>query len=171
MDAPAYNNLASPAPGRHEDMFLALSLAGSGPVAGESEKQGHLDEIEIDGWSWSMQAASSLGSGGSAGKATVGELRLRKPFDKSSTALLQALRHNQPVTKAVLSVRKAGGKPHDYLTVCVEEARLTTYEVDTDGPRPLERITLSFRRIKVEYRPQRADGLPGGGAVYIDQIV
>lgn len=154
----------------NEDMFLELTLAKSGKVNGESTKDGHLDQMEIAGWSWGMQSKTAMGGGGAAGKATVNELRVHKFFDRASTAIMAGLRQNDTVKKAVVYVRKAGGKPVDYLSCTIENGRLTGYDVRTEGPRPIEVITFSFRKITIEYKQQRPDGGAGGSMQYIDEI-
>ena len=154
----------------NEDMFLELSLARSGKVNGESIKAGHENHIELVGWSWGMQAKTAMSGGGAAGKASVGELHVRKHFDRSSTAMLSALRSNETVRKAVVFVRKAGGKPFDYLSVSVENGRITGYNVITDGPRPIEEISFSFSKIAVTYQQQGDDGQLGGSMQYADEL-
>ena len=68
----------------------------------------HKGEIEVLSWSWGMQGKASLGGGAASGKATIRELKIVKKVDKASTALMGALRTNEVIKEAVLTLRKAG---------------------------------------------------------------
>src|SRR5262245_63241210 len=95
-------------------MFLAVKGAKSGKINGESQDSKHKDEIEVIAWSWGMQGKPSLGGGNTSGKATVRELRITKRVDKASTALMAALRNNELITEATLTLRKIGKNPLEY---------------------------------------------------------
>lgn len=154
------------------DLFLKLETARQGPIKGESEDAAHAGEIELLGWSWGMDAKTAMGSAGPAGKATVHELQIRKSVDGASTAMMQVLRTNDSIKKALLTQRKAGKNPHEYLKITLQEGRLTSYAVQSDATNviPVETWSLSFKRISVEYRAQRGDGLAGGAMTYDDVI-
>lgn len=156
--------------GDNEDIFLKLDLARSGAVKGESDDSTHKDEIVLTGWSWGITASSAMGAGGPATKATIQTLRLTKNFDRSSPVLMSAVRNNDSVKKAVLTMRKAGGGQQEYLKITIEKGRVTDYEVSTEGPRAVERFVFSFKKIDVEYRQQSADGQLGGGVSFSDEI-
>jgi type VI secretion system secreted protein Hcp len=153
-----------------EDIYLDLTFARSGKVKGESQQEGKKDQIVIVGWSWGMHANTAMGGSGAAGKATVDELSVRKQVDRSSTAIMSGLRHNDEVKKAVVTMRKAGGSQVDYLTITIEKGRVTSYSVDTNGPTPIEHLKFSFKKINVEYKDQRSDGLGGGAMIFTDEI-
>ena len=64
---------------------------------------------------------------------------------------------------AKLSLRKAGGEQQDFFSITLEKARVATYDIDVDHEgQPVERITLSFQKVAVEYRNQSATGQMGG---------
>src|SRR5262245_3901398 len=96
------------------DMFLMVKGATHGVIKGESQDTQHKDEIEVLSWSWGMQGKTSLGGGTATGKATIGDLKVTKRVDSASTALMLALRTNEPITKAVLTLRKAGKSQLEY---------------------------------------------------------
>jgi type VI secretion system secreted protein Hcp len=154
------------------DLFLKLETARQGPVKGESQDDKHAGEIDLIGWRWGMDAKTAMGGTGPAGKATVNELQIIKQVDKASTAMMSVLRANDVVKKAVLTQRKAGKTPHEYLKITLQEGRLTHYDVRSDETSlvPVEVWNLSFKRINVEYREQLADGQPGGATLYEDSI-
>ncbi len=89
-------------------MFLMVKGAKYGLIKGEAQDDVHKGEIEVLSWSWGMQAKSSLGGGAASGKASVRDLKIVKKIDSASTALMSALRTNEPIQKAVLTLRKAG---------------------------------------------------------------
>ena len=53
-----------------------------------------------------------------------------KRVDSASTALMLALRTNEPIQKAVLTLRKAGKSQVEYLKVTIEQGRVTSLTVD-----------------------------------------
>lgn len=150
------------------DMFLKIEGAKLGPIKGEAQDPKHKDEIEVLGWSWGMRAQTAMGGSGSAGKAMMSELNVVKRVDSASTGLMSALRNNDVIKKAVLTVRKAGGSPLEYLKITLEKGRLTALEVRSgqgagEGAEQLtETLGIAYQKINVEYTPQGADGLPRG---------
>ena len=155
------------------DMFLSVKGAQHGKINGEAQDQKHQDEIEVLGWSWGMQGKSSLGGGTSSGKVTVRELRIIKRVDKASTALMSALRINEVINEAVLTLRKQGKSPLEYLIIKMERGRVLAVEVEagdsTGGSSLVERVSFSFNKITVQYTPQGGDGLPQGPTTYQDE--
>lgn len=155
------------------DMFLKVNGGRSGAIAGESQAQGHNNEIEVLAWSWGMQGQPSLGGGGPSGKATVRELRITKRVDKASTALMSALRSNEPIKEAVLTLRKVGKTPLEYLKITIEEGRVTSLDIEagdrSNSPTLFERVSFSFNRISIEYTPQAPDGSAQGATTFQDE--
>ena len=156
------------------DMFLSVKGARAGLIKGESQDDTHKGEIEVVSWSWGMQARSSLGGEGVAatGRPSIHELKVIKRVDSASTALMSALRTNEPISKAVLTVRKAGTFPLEYLKVTIEGGRVTglSIEADDETPELVEHLSFSFNKITVEYVPQGKDGQGLGGMVFTDQF-
>jgi type VI secretion system secreted protein Hcp len=105
-------------------------------------------------------------------KASVRDLRVVKRVDSASTALMNALRHNELIVTAVLTLRKAGTTQLEFLKVTIENGRVTevTVDADRDGPQLLEKVRFSFNKITVEYIPQGKDGQALGGMTYNDQF-
>ena len=155
------------------DMFLLVKGAKCGLIKGEAQDDVHKGEIQVLRWSWGMQAKSSLGGGVATGKASVRELRVVKKVDSASTALMSALRTNEPIQKAVLTLRKAGAKPLEYLKVTIEQGRVMSLDIDAGDPAGgadvTESVSFSFNKISVEYVPQGKDGQAMGGTIYADQ--
>jgi type VI secretion system secreted protein Hcp len=154
------------------DMFLLVKGAKHGLIKGEAQDTQHKDEIEVLSWSWGMQGKPSLGGGAATGKASMHDLKITKRVDSASTALMLALRTNEPITKAVLTLRKAGKSQVEYMKVTIEQGRVMSLTIDggdSNGTADvLERVTFSFNKIEVEYVPQGKDGLPQGGMKFED---
>lgn len=156
------------------DMFLRVESARQGAIKGEAQDASHGDEIDVIDWSWGMQAKTALSGGGESPKATLNELNIVKRVDSASTALMAAMRNNDLIKKAVLTVRKAGETPHEYLRISIEQGRITALDVDTgsfasDGT-VSERLSLAFQRISVEYVPQGGDGQARGSMLFDAEI-
>lgn len=153
------------------DIFLRLELAKSGLVKGEASGE-HADEVLLTGWSWGMQARTSMGTGGTAGKASLQEIQFAKIVDKATPILMTALRNNDVVRQAVLTMRKSGNPPHEFFVMTVKQGRLTELQigVSQDGILPTETWTLSFREIEVNYRPQDDANSLGGSATFTDVL-
>jgi type VI secretion system secreted protein Hcp len=166
-------NVTSNVSGGAGDMFLMVKGAKHGLIKGESQDDQHKGEIEVLSWSWGMQAKASLGGGTATGKATINDLRIVKRIDSASTALMLALRTNEPIQKAVLTLRKAGKSQLEYLKVTIEQGRVTALTVEggdpSGSPDVVEKVSFSFNKIEVEYVPQGKDGLPQGGMTFADQ--
>lgn len=154
-------------------MFLSVNGARHGPISGEAQDAKHKNEIEVLGWSWGMQGKASLGGGAATGKATIRELRITKRVDKASTALMSALRTNEPIKEAVLTVRKVGKTPLEYLKIKIEDGRVMLLEIEagdtSNAPALFERVSFSFNKISVEYTPQGPDGNSLGGTSFEDE--
>jgi type VI secretion system secreted protein Hcp len=170
MTTTALGSLVSASTG---DMFLMVKGAKHGLIKGESQDDAHKGEIDVLSCSWGMQAKPSLGGGVASGKAAVQDLKIVKRVDSASTALMLALRTNEPIQKAVLTVRKSGKAKVEYLKVTIEQGRVTSLTLDAGDPNGtaeiVERVSFSFNKIEVEYVPQGKDGLPQGSMTFADQ--
>src|SRR5882672_5013438 len=154
-------------------MFLSVKGAAHGVINGESIDDKHKGEIEVLSWSWGIQGKASLGGGSASGKATIREMKIVKKVDKASTALMGAVRTNEVIKEAVLTVRKAGKTALEYLKITMEQGRVMSIDIEAGDPAGamdlIERITFSFNKIAVEYTPQGPDGHPQGATAFQDQ--
>jgi type VI secretion system secreted protein Hcp len=154
-------------------MFLMVKGAKHGVIKGESQDAQHKGEIDVLSWSWGMQGKPTLGGGTASGKATINDLRIVKRVDSASTALMLALRTNEPIQKAVLTLRKAGKSQVEYFKITIEQGRVTSLTLDggdpSGSPDVVEKVGFSFNKIEVEYVPQGNDGQPQGSMTFTDQ--
>lgn len=139
------------------DMFIRID-----DIAGESADSKHTGEIDIKAWKWrAHQAGSSqLGSGSGTGKATVEDLTFESHFDKASPTLMDMAVKGTPFKQAVLTVRKAGGTPLEYIKVTMLTGIISdvTYSLPIGSEVPMVSVSLNFASVEVEYTPQAADG-------------
>ena len=139
------------------DMFLKLD-----DVKGESRDDKHQDEVDVLAWSWGMSQSGSMhtGGGGGAGKASVLDLSLTKYVDKASPNLVMATCNGKHFKEALLTVRKAGEKPLEYLKITMKDVVVSSINTGGSGSedRLTENVTLNFAEFKLEYVPQKSDG-------------
>ncbi|MDQ3059961.1 MAG: type VI secretion system tube protein Hcp [Pseudomonadota bacterium] len=143
------------------DMFLKIDGTRQGSIKGEARDAGHKDEIDVLGWTWGMEG--NMVHGQATAKTAVRELKISKRVDKATTGLMAALRSNEVIKKAVLTVRKAGGiDPVEYYTITLEKGRITSLiqqSGDSADPAALhEEVGIAFSKVAVEYKPQGDDG-------------
>jgi type VI secretion system secreted protein Hcp len=142
------------------DMYLKID-----GIDGESEDAKHKNEIQID--SYSLGAANSgssvMGSGSGTGKVQFQDFSFQKVVDKSSPALAKYCANGKHITTTVLTVRKAGENPQEYLIITMTESIVSSYQHSghNGGGLPLESVTLNFSKIKYDYKPQQKDGTLG----------
>ena len=146
------------------DMFLKITSA-EGAVDGESVDAKHAGEIEILAWNWGMTQSGTThsGKGGGAGKVNVQDLSVTKYVDKSSPTLMKLCCKGTHLPEAVLTVRKAGGDPIEYVKLKMKECIISgiTSGGSGGGDRVTENLTINFAEFHYEYTPQEADNTAG----------
>ncbi len=137
------------------DMFIKI-----GDISGESADSTHADSIDVVSWSWGASQAGTGGQGGGsgAGKVQIQDLTLTKYIDKATPALFQKCCTGDHIDTVLLTVRKAGGKPLEYLKITMEQVLVSSVTTGGSGgqDRLTENITLNFSKVKMEYTPQTA---------------
>lgn len=144
-----------------QDIFIKIN-----GIDGESQDSAHKSEIEVKSWTWeiSQQSNMHMGSGGGAGKATVEDLSFVHLVDRASPNLMKYCLTGKHIDQAVLTVRKAGGNPLEYLKITMSDVIVT--RVSPSGSNTdngiTEGVRLSFAKVKQEYVVQNAQGGSGG---------
>ncbi|CAG9214716.1 Protein hcp1 [Paraburkholderia sabiae] len=125
-------------------------------ISGESDDAAHPDEIQITNWGWKMSQQSSMmsGSGGGAAKATVEDLVFFHEVDRASPNLMSYCLTGKHIPKVVLTMRKAGGVPLDFLRITMNDVVITGVEMSAS----YEQVRLSFASVRQEYLLQNAQG-------------
>ena len=139
------------------DMFL--KLAG---IDGESSDSLHAGEIDVLAWSWgaSQSGTMHLSSGGGAGKVSVQDLSVTKYVDSASHNLLMRCHKGDHIEEGILTVRKAGGDPLEYVVITMKKILVSSVSTGGSGgeDRLTENVTLNFKEFEYAYTPQLPDG-------------
>ncbi|SIT42942.1 Protein hcp1 [Paraburkholderia piptadeniae] len=142
-----------------QDMFIKIN-----GIDGESQDVAHLNEIDVISWGWQVAQNSTMlsGSGGGAGKATVSDLSFIHAFDRASPNLAKYCFTGKHIDKAVLTMRKAGGVPHEFSKITMYDAVITHVSPIANAATCHESVRLSFATMKHEYIVQNSLGGSGG---------
>jgi type VI secretion system secreted protein Hcp len=137
-------------------------------VQGESTDQQHPGEIQLESWSFGESNPVSPAPGGAgigAGKVHMQDFRFATKIDKAGPPLFLACATGKHIPSVVLTCRKAGGTPLDFLRVTLNDVVVSSYGTSSSGGGevvPTEEVSLAFSKITFEYQVQRADGSGGG---------
>lgn len=139
------------------DMFIKFK-----DIEGEAKDKTHAKEIDVLAWSWGMSQSGTFhaGGGGGAGKVNIQDLSFTKYVDKSSPKLLLYCSNGKHINEALLTVRKAGDKPLEYLKIKLEKLLISSVSTGGSGgeDRLTENVTLNFAKVSVDYCEQKEDG-------------
>jgi type VI secretion system secreted protein Hcp len=143
-------------------MFLKLT-----GIKGESKDHKHKDEVHIESFSWGLNqtGAGATGGGHGAGKVSVHDISITKFVDKSSCAFMSHCCSGKHIPEGLITVRKAGDKPLEYLKIKLIDIMISGYQTAGHGSDQLtENVTLNFAKFQIEYQEQKPDGSgsPGG---------
>jgi type VI secretion system secreted protein Hcp len=145
-----------------QDIFLKIN-----GIEGESADDKHKNEIDVLSYSWIMeqQSTMSAGGGGGSGKATVHDLEFNHFYDKASLNLAKYCLTGKHIAEAKLTVRKAGGTPMEYLVITMSDVIITYVGQSADAKdeiKVMEKVRMSFAKVKLEYKVQNAQGGSAG---------
>lgn len=137
-------------------------------IAGESQKAGHVGEIEMDDWAFgeTNSGASSHGQATGTGRVSMQDFRFSKPVDSSSPKLFQTCASGKHIKNAVFTARRSGtdgGAPIDYLKVTFGDLIISSYDTSATGVNgaPRETISFNFSNLKMDYVEVKS-GNPAG---------
>jgi len=149
-----------------QDMFLKIE-----GIQGESRDSKHAQEIDVLAWSWGVATpvAAQTGGGGGAGKVVIHDIIISKRMDKSSPSLYLNAAQGKHIPSVVLTVRRGGEKPQEYLTIKLHEvlvSSITTHATAGAGSEyAMEELKLSFLKVELEYKSfdEKGNLVTGGG--------
>ena len=119
-------------------------------IPGESLDAKHKDEIDVLGFNWgvSQEGGTRTRSGGASGKAVFDEL-----------IVLARCASGKHIKSAVLTCRRAGKAPVEFLKITLTDVVITSYEIDgTQEEPPVDQVGLAFAKIETAYSPVDATG-------------
>ena len=138
------------------DYFLKID-----GIPGESADAKHKDEIDALAFSWgvSQSGPTGPGGGGGAGKAVFDDLLVVARTSKASPKLWVACASGQHIKSAILTCRKPGKAPLEFLKITLTDVTISSYEIDgSDDELPLDQIALGFAKVEMAYTSQDATG-------------
>ncbi len=142
------------------DIFLKLD-----GIKGESKDHKHKDEIHIESFSWGLaqQGTGGTAGGSAAGKVSVHDLSITKVVDIATPGLLLHCCNGKHIKEGLITVRKAGEKPVEYLKIKLTDILVSSVQEAGHGGAILsESLSLNFSKFFVAYQEQAADGSAAG---------
>lgn len=123
--------------------------------------------IRLVAWNWG--AFQYAGDGRAKAKGSAGEIKqfsFSYVLDAAAVNFMQHCVVNKVVPKALLTMRRAGGKAQTYLTIAFTEVRFVSVDFvhDPTNDIPLVRVTFSFLTVEARYSEQSATGANKTGA-------
>lgn len=138
------------------DYFLRID-----GIEGESADKAHPKEIELLSFSWGVTQADAgprAGRGG-AGKASFQDFAFVARVSKASPKLFLACASGQHVKSALLTCRRSGGAPLEFLKITLSDVLVSSYQVGgSTREEPLDQVSLRSARIELEYVPASSSG-------------
>ena len=137
------------------DYFLKLD-----GIPGESTDAKHKDEIDVLAFSWGVSHPKATGpGGGGAGKAVFEDLLVVARTSMASPKLWLACASGQHIKSAILTCRKPGKAPFEFLKITLTDVTISSYEIDgSDEELPLDQVALAFAKVETVYTPQDPTG-------------
>jgi type VI secretion system secreted protein Hcp len=135
------------------DMFLKMD-----GVSGEATDPTHKGEIDVLAWSWGESTGSARTRRGVRPIACIQDLSLTKYVDSASPTLIMDTMVGTVVPTAVLTIRKAGASPLEYIVLTMRDVSVSSYQTGGSGgeDRLTENVTLHFQTMQGQYR--KSDG-------------
>jgi type VI secretion system secreted protein Hcp len=142
----------------HVDYFLKID-----GIDGEAQDHAHKNEISIESWSFGATNAASgyAGGGGGAGKVSVQDMHFTSKLNKASTGLMLSCATGKHIANVLLTCRKAGEKPIEYLKIKLQDVLVSSYQTGGSAHGdvvPVDQFSLNFAKFHLEYAEQKADG-------------
>lgn len=81
-----------------------------------------------------------------------------KSLDRASPALISRAAGNILIPSVIISIVKPGANPLEFFKATLETVLIERVDLNDDGTRLAEQLVLKPRNIRIEYRPQAADG-------------
>jgi len=108
-------------------------------------------------------SAVDTGGGSGVGKANFSELKFTHFVDKASPNLMKHCASGKHLDKLVLSVCKVGDGQQEYMKVTLNEVFITsvTNISNTESPRVIEEVGVSYGKMSVEVKDQNSGGSLG----------
>ncbi|MDR5762567.1 type VI secretion system tube protein Hcp [Caballeronia sp. LZ035] len=119
----------------------------------EGESQSVPKAIDVISFKWSLHQASGASRFGeqSGPRAAIRDVEFVHGLDRASPNLAKYCAVGQHIPNAALFSRMAGGTPQEFMRWSMVDVRVTAVEPVGAGGIIVERVALSFVRMKYEY--------------------
>jgi len=143
-----------------ERWFLAVE-----GVTGDSAAEGHENELDIDAWSWGLQANERPGGGaGAVGRPVLEDLVVSLASDPGALQLIRVCAAGRAAETATLTGVRGGDEASTFLSYRLQRVSVTSVaQSTTEDGSVLHRVALRFRGLTAIHTAQAPDG--GAGAV------
>ena len=84
--------------------------------------------------------------------------RYTAPINASSPRLFLACASGQHLKSAILTARKAGEQPQEFLQIKLTDVLISSYQSGGGDQLPVDQVSLDFAKIEYGYKPQDAKG-------------
>jgi type VI secretion system secreted protein Hcp len=142
------------------DMFLKLE-----GIDGESRDSKHKDEIDVLAFTWGASnfIDAAAGSGAGAGKVNFQDISFTTFVNAATSKLLFDLASGKSIASGILTLRKAGESPLEFLKIELTNCFVSSYSSgESSGEdRPTENFSLNFQKVHFTYTEQDLKGGPG----------
>ena len=110
-----------------------------------------------------QSGSTHVGTGGGSGKVNVQDISFTKYIDLSTPNLIKMCCSGKHFKQGILTVRKAGDKPVEYLKITLSDLLISSVSIGAGGgeDRLTETVTLNFGKFVLDYKPQKKDGTAG----------
>ena len=133
-------------------------------IEGESKDVKHKGWIDATNFNYGVSQSSSMfsGGGGGVGKADFNGVTFSHYFDRASPNLFKYCAAGKHIPKVEISACKSGGGQQEFAHVTLTDAIVTGVTQNGNaGSMWVEVVSLSYSRIVIEAKEQRADGTMG----------
>jgi type VI secretion system secreted protein Hcp len=92
------------------------------------------------------------------------ELEVLMPTSNASPKLMEACATGVQFKKAILACRNSAEEDREFVRITLSDPVITSYESSCDSvdqESPIDRITIEYSKIELEYRERKPDGLGG----------
>jgi type VI secretion system secreted protein Hcp len=129
---------------------------------GESKDDKHKNEIDVLSWTWGESNPGNMAAqgGGGAGKVSMQDFHASFTVNKACPGLMLACATGEHIKKAVLTCRKAGTIPQEYMIWTFTDLLISSFQINgSEGDMiPICTISLNYARVDFSYAEQKADG-------------
>ncbi len=139
-----------------------LEVKGESTDATYSKKSA----FEIYSFSWGASNPVTIGSGTTGtggGKVSISSFNVMKKSDSASPKLFLACAGGDHFPQVDVVMRKAGGKPVEYLLYTFKEVYIESIQWSGSSggdDTPTESLSMAFGQVNITYTQQKADGTP-----------